>query len=86
MYIKCKKCEHKESFGMDLLVKIIGGAMPIGGFWAWVTYFFAGTGFAFPICVALVSGGVGILIFKDDIVKWLSSKYDCKNVVQVIGI
>ncbi len=51
--------------------------MPIGGFWAWVTYFFAGTGFAFAICAAMVVGGVALLAFKDEIVKLLTEKYPC---------
>lgn len=36
----------KETVNTKLFIKIIGGAMPLGGYWAWVTYFFAGTGFA----------------------------------------
>ena len=51
--------------------------MPIGGFWAWVTYFFVGTGFAFAICAAMVVGGVALLAFKDEIVKLLTEKYPC---------
>ena len=51
--------------------------MPIGGFWAWVTYFFSGTGFAFAICAAMVVGGVALLAFKDEIVKLLTEKYPC---------
>ncbi|MEE6032502.1 hypothetical protein [Avibacterium paragallinarum] len=80
MKIKCQKCNSTEEVNASLIVKIIGGAMPIGGFWAWVTYFFAGTGFALPICVALVAGGTAILVFKDEIVAWIIEKgYTCKN-------
>lgn len=80
MKIKCQKCNSIEEVNASLIVKIIGGAMPIGGFWAWVTYFFAGTGFALPICVALVAGGTAILVFKDEIVAWIIEKgYTCKN-------
>ncbi len=79
MKIRCKHCGHKDTFNRELLVKIIGGVMPVGGFSAWVTYFFAGTGFALPICAALVVGGVGILVFKDQIVHWLSDHYDCPS-------
>ena len=75
MYIKCKKCGHREEVKKELFVKIIGGAMPIGGFWAWVTYFFAGTGFALAICSAMVVGGVALLVFKDEIVEFLSERY-----------
>jgi hypothetical protein len=42
--------------------KVIGLALFIGGFIAWKTYFFAGTGFAFLICVAMVVAGVYILL------------------------
>ncbi|PID51530.1 MAG: hypothetical protein CR960_00290 [Pasteurellales bacterium] len=77
MKICCKHCRYQETFNKEFLVRIIGGVMPVGGFWAWVTYFFAGTGLAFEICTALVVGGVGVLVFKDKIVQWLSKKYDC---------
>jgi len=30
--IKCSKCGHSEKTTVELFVKIIGGAMPIGGF------------------------------------------------------
>ena len=77
MYIKCKKCGHTEETTADFFVKLIGGAAPIGGFWAWVTYFFAGTGFALWICGAMVVGGVALLAFKDEIVEFVSEKYNC---------
>ena len=80
MTIKCRKCGHTEETCLSLFVKIIGGAMPIGGFWAWVTYLLAGTGLAFPIVVAMITGGVAILIFKDEIVNWIvNSGYKCPN-------
>lgn len=56
MEIKCKSCDHKEETSLRLFVRIIGGALPAGGYWAWVTYFFAGTGFAMPICIAMIAG------------------------------
>ncbi|KKB02512.1 hypothetical protein [Avibacterium paragallinarum] len=80
MKIKCQKCGLIEEVNISLIIKIIGGAMPIGGFWAWVTYFFAGTGFALPICIALVTGGTAMLVFKDEIVSWIIQKgYSCNN-------
>ena len=69
--IRCRNCGFTEATTVELFVKIIGGAMPIGGFWAWVAYLFAGTGLAMPICIAIVVGGVGILIFKEQIVQWI---------------
>lgn len=77
MQIKCQNCGHSEEPTAEFFVKVIGGAMPVGGFAAWVTYFFAGTGFAFAICAAMVVGGVGLLVFKDEIVKLVSEKYSC---------
>ena len=54
--------------------------MPIGGFWAWVTYLFAGTGFALPIVVAIITGGVAMLAFKEQIVQWIVSRgYKCSK-------
>lgn len=78
MKIKCDNCNHTEKVTIELIVKIIGGALPAGGFAAWVTYFFAGTGLALEICVALVAGGVAMLIFKDEIVTWIVNRgYKC---------
>jgi hypothetical protein len=78
MKIKCGKCGHSEETNVAWFVKIIGGAMPIGGFWAWVTYIFAGTGFALPIVIAIITGGIGVLVFKDEIVRWIVNRgYKC---------
>jgi len=78
MKIKCTICEHTEKTDIDFFVKLIGGAMPVGGFWAWTTYLFAGTGFAMAIVVAIIGGGVAMLIYKDEIVEWIINKdYKC---------
>jgi DNA-directed RNA polymerase subunit RPC12/RpoP len=76
-YIKCKKCSHKEILNKHFFIKIIGGVVTGFGFWAWVAFLFAGTGFALPICIAIVVGGVGIAAFSDEIAEWVSSKYSC---------
>jgi hypothetical protein len=76
--IRCKNCGNTEKATVELFVKIIGGALPVGGFWAWVTYFFAGTGLALPIVIAMVTGGVGMLVFKEQIVQWICNRgYEC---------
>lgn len=78
MVIKCGNCGHEEKTNLGFFVKIIGGAMPLGGFWAWVTYLFAGTGLAMPIVIAIITGGVAILSFKDQIVQWILNRgYKC---------
>jgi predicted nucleic acid-binding Zn-ribbon protein len=85
MKIKCINCGHVEKTDKDFFVKLIGGAMPVGGFWAWTTYLFAGTGFAMAIVVAIIGGGVAMLIFKDEIVEWIiNNDYKCPkcNVVE----
>ena len=79
MRIKCTKCGHAETTDKDFFVSLIGGAMPIGGFWAWTTYLFAGTGFAMVIVVAIIGGGVAMLAFKEEIVEWIINQdYKCK--------
>jgi hypothetical protein len=84
MKIKCGKCGHSEETSLGLFVTIIGGVMPFGGFLAWVTYLFAGTGFAFPIVIAIISGGTAMLVFKDKIVKWIiNRKYKCPECTAV---
>lgn len=42
---------------------MLGDSFVGGGFWAWVTLFFEGTGFAFAICVAIVTGVLHCLPF-----------------------
>ncbi len=80
MKIKCSECSHSEKATVGLFVKIVGGAMPLGGFWAWVTYLFAGTGLALPIVIAIISGGVGMLVFKDEITQWIVNRgYECPD-------
>lgn len=79
MYIKCKNCSHKETLDKRFILKVLGGAFAGGGFWAWVAYFFAGTGFALPICIALVTGGVALAAFSNEIAVWVSSRFDCPN-------
>ena len=74
MDIKCCKCGHSEKTNVAFFVKLIGGAMPLGGFWAWTAYIFAGTGFALPIVIAIITGGVGLLAFKDQVVEWVVNR------------
>ena len=74
MKITCRKCHNSLETTLGLFVQIIGAAMPIGGFWAWVTYLFAGTGFALPIVIAIIAGGTAMLVFKDQIVKWIINR------------
>ena len=77
--IVCKHCGYRETLNKRFIFKILGGAFAGGGFWAWVAYFFAGTGLALPICVALVVGGVAIAAFSNEIAAWISSRYSCPN-------
>lgn len=75
--IKCKSCSYEEEVNKDFFFKLLGGGMVGFGGYAWIAYLFAGTGMALPICIAIVSGGVGMLAFSDQITKWISEKYDC---------
>ena len=78
MKIKCGKCGYSEKATVGLIVKIIGGALPLGGFWAWVAYLFAGTGLALPIVISIITGGVAMLVFKDEITQWIVNRgYKC---------
>lgn len=42
MHIECTTCGHREEVNKHLVLKIIGATFAGGGFWAWVTFFFAG--------------------------------------------
>ena len=78
MKIRCRSCGSSEETSLGLFVKLVGGAMLIGGYWAWVTYFVAGTGFAMPIVIAIITGGTAMLVFKDEIVRWIvNRRYKC---------
>lgn len=67
MKIKCEQCGRTKTTDKDFFVKLVGGVMPVGGFWAWTSYLFAGTGFAMAIVVAIIGGGIAMLLYKDEI-------------------
>ncbi len=75
----CKHCGHEEEVNKHLFLKVLGGTVSGFGFLAWVTFFFAGTGFALPICIALVTGGVALAAFSDEIAAWLCENYECPS-------
>lgn len=77
MELVCKDCGHREKVNLKFVVKVIGGAVVGTGSVAWVTYAFAGTGFAPALCAALVAGGVGLAAFSNEIAEWVKKKYDC---------
>jgi len=78
MKIRCGKCGYSEKATVELIVKIIGSSLPFGGFFAWVMYLFAGTALAFPIVIAIITGGVAMLAFKDEITQWIVNRgYKC---------
>jgi hypothetical protein len=79
MYMKCKICSHRETLDKRFFLKIVGGAVAGFGFWAWVSFLFAGTGLALPICIAIVAGGVGIAAYSNEIAEWVSARYDCPH-------
>ncbi len=73
----CKGCGHKETLNKRFFIKLLGGAVAGGGFYAWIAYLLAGTGLALPICIAILTGGVAIAAFSDEIAEWVSKKYAC---------
>ncbi len=77
-YLKCKSCEHKEKTSLKFFVRVIGAALPAGGA-TWTTYLLAGTGFALPICATIITGGVAILAFQDEIIEWADKGYKCEK-------
>lgn len=79
MKLVCKNCGHEEVVNKELFVKVLGTAVSGFGFWAWVSFLFAGTGFAMGICVAIVLGGVGIAAYSNEIAEWFCKKYECPN-------
>jgi hypothetical protein len=74
MKINRRNCNHSEKTSIELIVKIIGSTLPVGGFGVLVTFLLAGTGLALPIVVAMITGGTAMLVYKEKIVKWISNK------------
>ncbi|UOR60289.1 hypothetical protein [Helicobacter pylori] len=65
---------------MKFFVRVIGAALPAGGVATWTTYLLAGTGFALPLCIAIITRGVATLAFQDEIIEWLADKgYKCEK-------
>ena len=79
MKIRCENCAHEETINAHFFVKALGVAVSGYGLWAWVTFLAAGTGFALPICIAIVLGGASIAAFSNEIVAWVSEHFDCPN-------
>ena len=79
MYIVCKHCGHYEEINAKLFAKIIGTAVTGLGYWAWISFLFAGTGFAMPLCIAIMAGGIALVAFSDEIIEWMNKNYECPN-------
>lgn len=77
MKIQCNHCGHLETVNKSFIIDLFGLAMPAAGAYAWVTYLFAGTGFAMPICAAIVIGGPILLRFKNEILEAVVNKGYC---------
>ena len=77
VYLRCKSCGHKELMNKEFVAKVAGIAVTAFGCKAWIGFLFAGTGFAFVICAAIVAGGVAMLAYADDIVLWFAERYEC---------
>ncbi len=79
VYIQCIYCGHCEEINKELFAKIIGGAMVGFGGVAWTSFLFAGTGFAFPLCLAIVAGGTALTAYSRELTEWFSKRYECVN-------
>ncbi|GAA7132043.1 hypothetical protein HpCHN52_02880 [Helicobacter pylori] len=85
-YLKCKSCRHKEETSLKFFVRVIGAALPAGGVATWTTYLLAGTRFALPICATIITGGVTILAFQDEIIEsgWPIKAISVRNAVNLL--
>ena len=78
-YIKCK-CSYKRSLTIVFFMKIIGKATTISIKCKGIRHFCVNTGFTLPLCISILTGGIGILVFSDEITKWLVNKgYKCPS-------
>lgn len=85
-YLKCKSCGHKEETSLKFFVRVIGAVLPARGAATWTTYLFVGTGFALPLCIAIITGGVAILTFQDEIIEsgWPIKAIGVRNAVNLL--
>lgn len=79
MKLKCNRCGHIEKIDIRFFVRLIGAGAVGTGYWAWVTYLFAGTGCAMLICIAIMAGGVALSTYSNEIAKWASKKVRCRE-------
>ena len=79
MKLKCAKCGHTENVNKRFFLKALGAGVTGMGYWAWVAYLFAGTGFAMAICIAIMAGGVALASFSNEIAEWASKKFPCPS-------
>lgn len=77
MHIQCQKCGHHQKVDKKLFANILGAVTAGFGYFAWVSFLFAGTGLAMPICIAIMVGGAGMLKYSNEIASWMSQYYPC---------
>ena len=77
MKLKCKHCGHQETVNKRFFLKAIGGVVVGTGYYAWIAYLFAGTGFAMAICIAIMAGGVALAAYSNEIAQWASKRLPC---------
>lgn len=78
MKLECSKCGYEKSRN-TVIYKVIGVALIALGFFAWKSYFFAGTGSALLICIGIMGGGVLILFFSNEIEKIFAINSECPS-------
>ncbi|WP_197019355.1 hypothetical protein [Selenomonas sp. FC4001] len=60
-----------------MIADVLGAATAGFGYFAWVSFLFAGTGLAMPICIAIMVGGAAMLKYSNEIAEWLGKTYPC---------
>lgn len=78
-YLRCRRCGQLTPLTKEFFGHLIGGATIGMGMYAWLAFIFAGTGFALAICVAIMIGGAAIMSYSKEIIRWISSRYDCEQ-------
>ncbi len=77
IHIQCKSCGYHQKVDRKLFANVLGAATAGFGYFAWVSFLFAGTGFAMPICIAIMAGGAAMLKYSDEIAAWMCKYYPC---------
>ncbi len=79
MHTRCKTCGQTQEINKDFLLNSINGMMPIACVPHYSPILYYMLFLPLPVKISLICGKLGIWLYKDKIVEWISGKYECPN-------